>query len=412
MNINGLTRHIEPKVENLLKHFPVVAIIGVRQAGKTELTKQIRPSWKYVDLEKPEDFDLISRDPSFFFQQHSQNIIIDEAQEYPELFRVLRGVIDSKRQQKGRFILTGSSSMDLLKNISESLAGRIAIVELGTLKASEFYQTELSPFYEIFNQKLDKRNVRLGLPPLTNQQMQYVWLKGGYPEPLLSDSDTLYFQWLENYQKTYINRDIAKLFPRLNKLTYRRFLTMLGQLSGRIINRSDLGRAINVSESTIKEYLEIAEGTFLWRSFQSLERNISKSVVKMPKGYLRDTGLLNYFLKIQTEDDLFNNIHVGQSFEAFVIEELIKGLHATMLTNWDYHYYRTRGGAEVDLVLSGPFGTLPIEIKSGVKVQKQQLRSLTEFVAARNLPFGILLNQSQEATWLTETVLQVPIGYL
>ncbi|MBV8803246.1 MAG: AAA family ATPase, partial [Gammaproteobacteria bacterium] len=175
-----LQRNLYPKVKNLLNQFPIVAILGARQVGKTTLAKQVAPDWRYFDLEKPDDFELIQRDPVFFFQQFAEHLIIDEAQIFPELFSVLRGVVDNQRHIKGRFILTGSSSPDILTGISESLAGRIAIVELGTLKANEIYQQPLSEFYQLFQDKITIKQLPQSDAPLTSTQIQKVWLRGGY----------------------------------------------------------------------------------------------------------------------------------------------------------------------------------------------------------------------------------------
>lgn len=158
-----LKRNLQSKITHLLNQFPAVVILGARQVGKTTLAKQIAPNWRYLDLEKPDDYDLISRDPVFFFQQFPQHVIIDEAQEYPGLFSVLRGVIDHHRDLKSRFILTGSSSPDILTGISESLAGRIAVIELGTLKANEIYKQPLSELYQLFTDKLHMALKRQGL---------------------------------------------------------------------------------------------------------------------------------------------------------------------------------------------------------------------------------------------------------
>jgi len=245
-------------------------------------------------MEDEDDFDRVSNDLKFFFHQHPKHVIIDEAQEYPPLFRTLRGVIDKNPNENGRYILTGSSNPELLSNISESLAGRVGIIELGTLKAGEFFKKPISSFYKLFSEKLNKKNLPKGQAPIDLNQTLEFWLKGGYPKPLLSNSFEFYQQWMDNYKKTYINRDIAKLFPRLNKLAYRRFLSMLCQLSGTIINKSELGRAVEVSEKTIREYLEITEGTFLFSILPSFKKNIKKSIVKMPKGYIRDSGLLHH----------------------------------------------------------------------------------------------------------------------
>jgi hypothetical protein len=410
--MNGIKRNLEDKATHMLSMFPIIAILGARQVGKTTLAKRLIADWKYIDLEDPDDFDLITRNPKLFFRQYSRNVIIDEAQIYPALLPILRGVIDQNRSEKGRFIITGSSSPELLSQVSETLAGRIGLIELGTLKANEYYQKPLSPFYNLFTEKLSLKGLVSGSAPLSPTEMQMLWFKGGYPEPLLEGNSSFYYQWMENYRDTYINRDIARLFPRLNKIAYRRFLTILSKLSGTIINKRDLARGIEVNEGTIKEYLNIVEGTFLWRSLNSFERNVVKSIIKMPKGYIRDTGLLHYLTRIGSFEELMEDPLVGVSFEAFVVEELLKGLQATMVTNWTPYYYRTRNGAEIDLLLDGPFGLLPIEIKYGTSVRLKQLTALTQFIEEHKLPLGIVINQSESIEWITSKIIQIPVGWL
>jgi predicted AAA+ superfamily ATPase len=406
-----INRNLAPKINALLDMFPVVAILGARQTGKSTLAKQCRPDWKYVDLERPDDLEHLTRDPILYFNQYPDSIIIDEAQTTPQLFEVLRGVIDQDRQLKGRFILTGSSSPDLLSNISESLAGRIATVKLGTLKANEYYHKPLSKFYDIFLQKLDPAYLPLGRAPLSPDQIQHIWWKGGYPEPLLG-ADAHFNQWMEQYNDTYIYRDIARLFPKLNKHAYQRFLSILSKLSGTILNKSDIARTIEVNEKTIREYIHIIDGTFLWRQLPSFEKNAIKSIVKMPKGHLRDTGLLHYLLRFDSFDDLYNSTYIGHSFEAFAVEEIIKGLQATLATNWGQFYYRTRAGVEVDLILDGSFGTLPIEIKHSSYATTKHIKHLKAFIDERNLPFGIIINRSTEAQWVDKKIIQIPAGWL
>ncbi len=407
-----LKRNLENKITKLLTQFPIVVILGARQVGKTTLAKLIAPHWRYIDLEQPDDYELISRDPVFFFQQFEKNLIIDEAQTFPALFSILRGVIDNHRDLKGRFILTGSSSPNILTSLSESLAGRVAIIELGTLKANEIYQQPLSEFYQLFTDKLHIDRLPKTKGSLSLPQIQTVWLRGGYPEPVLNLDKYFYNQWMNNYRDTYINRDIAKLFPRLNKPNYQRFLQMLCQVSGTILTKSELARAIETSEKTITEYLTIATGTFLWQPLLSYEKNITKSIVKMPKGFIRDTGLLHYLLKIGDENDLYFHPKAGSSFEGFVIEEIYKGLQALPITNWDMYYYRTRAQAEIDLILDGFFGILPIEIKQGIKVKSNQLISLSKFIEEHQLHFGLVINQSQEPMWLTPKIYQLPVTWL
>lgn len=408
----GVKRNIFEKAQNLLGKFPIIAIVGARQVGKTTLAKNLCPGWKYVDLENPDDYTRISDNPTFFFEQYPERLIIDEAQVWPDIFKVLRGVVDNNRTMKNRFIITGSSSLDLISQISETLAGRIAVIDLSPLKANEFYQTPLSPFYDLFTDKLHSSRLVTGEAPLTNQQMQKIWLQGGYPEPLLSQDPIFYQHWMSNYRDTYINRDVAALFPKLNKQRYQRFIMMLSKLSGTILNKRDLGRAIETSETTVRDYVSIAEGTFLWRSLFSFEKNVTKSIIKMPKGYIRDSGILNFMLKVHSFDDLMENPVVGSSFESFAIEELLRGLESLMISNWQSYYYRTRNGAEIDLVLDGHFGLLPIEIKYGLSTRLKDLAALSSFVEEHNLPFGLVINRARSVEWLSPKIVQIPVGWL
>lgn len=415
LNMTCVNRNLYGKVNRLLTMFPAVLITGVRQGGKTTLARRCRPDWDYYDLENPEDFERIEPDPAFFFKQKNGQIILDEAQELPVIFKVLRGAIDAHREEKGRFIITGSSSQDLLKAASESLAGRVAIVELGTLKMNEVLEKPLSPFYTIFRKPLSTASVTelLSLETeITLEDVSHAFLRGGYPEPRIIRQPGFHEAWMANYFVTYINRDVRSLFPKLDLVKYRRFLLMLANLSGQLINRSEIGRSIETNEKTIRDYLEIAHGTFVWRNYLSLDRDRLRSIVKMPRGGIRDTGLLNYLLKINNLEQLNSSPYVGRFFENFVCEEIIKGLNAIDVYNWDYHYYRTRNGAEIDLVLSGDFGLLPIEIKYGIKTDARKLVALKQFVKDRDIPLGIVVNNSDKPELIADRIVQLPANYI
>ena len=404
-----LERNSAVKVNALLKVFPAVLILGVRQSGKTTLAQQVRKDWKYFDLENINDLDFISSDMDFFFNEYPGNIIIDEAQEFSGLFKHLRGVIDSDRNQKNRFILTGSSSPELIKQASESLAGRLGIVELGTFKINELHEKPLPSFYQIFNNPLSASALEK-LKKLTVEEGDVIndFLHGGYPEPVLAKDNDYFRLWMQNYFQLYIERDIRKLFPRLDTLKYRRFVSTLSELSGTIINKAQLGRALDTSEVTIRDYLEIADKTFVWRMIPSYEKAKSKSIVKMPKGILRDSGLTHFLANIDSREKLIRSPHVGQNFESFIIEEIIKGVQCTNATNWEYYYYRTKHGAEVDLILEGSFGVLPIEIKFGVTTQSRQITSLQKFLSDNSLPLGLVINNSTEVRTLASNIIQIP----
>lgn len=409
-----LPRNVEHKINRSLERFPAVVLVGSRQSGKTTLTRMVRPDWNYFDLEKGSDFDFITGDFDFFFKQHPDGIIIDEAQASPELFRELRGVIDADRSRKGRFLLTGSSSPELIRSISESLAGRVAMVEIGTLKMNERYRKPLPKVYSILNDLPSGKHLEaLGQLPLSLEASQVLnhFLKGGYPETVVADNDGFLAEWMANYQQTYIQRDVRRLFPSLNIENYRRFITMLSELSGTIINRSEVGRSLGASESAVRDYLDIARGTFVWRILPSLERTASKSVVKMPRGYVRDSGLLHHLLNVRCLDQIYTRPGTGTAFEGYVVEEIIQGLRAVETAPWSFGFYRTRGGAEVDLVIGTPSGVrIPVEIKFGTSIRRADLRSLNGFIEQERCPYGMVVNNSDEIRMLTDRIIQIPAG--
>ena len=241
-----IKRNIEHKIASLLKNFPVVAILGVRQCGKSTLAKKLGKGRKYFDLEKPSHFERISSDPELFFRENEGRITIDEAQNCAAIFPVLRSVVDEARDKNGRFILTGFSSFELAKNISESLAGRVAIVELSTLKVNELKAEKMSPLYNIFEKKLSKSDLsklKKLRPSKTLSEVKHYLLKGGYPEPLLKGRQDFHLDWMENYFKTYIDRDMRAMFPKIDLLKYQRVIKMLSSVSGTIINKTEIARS-------------------------------------------------------------------------------------------------------------------------------------------------------------------------
>jgi hypothetical protein len=187
---------------------------------------------------------------------------------------------------------------------------------------------------------------------------------------------------------------------------------MLASLSGTIINKSDVGRSLDVSEVTIKEYLQIADGSYIWRNLPAFKKSAMKSIVKMPKGLFRDSGLAFFLNNIHDKDQMLRYSATGNLFEAFIIEEIIRGLNATMLPLPQYSYYRTRNGAEVDLVLEGSFGTLPVEIKFGTDTRLSKLTSLRRFIDQENLPLGLVINNGADVRVLSDRIVQVPARFL
>ncbi len=405
-----MKRHYSQNITDLLTLFPCVAILGVRQCGKTTLLNQLSHPWKVFDLEKGDDFEIISRDPDLFLRLNPDHIALDEAQLLPELFPALRVAIDANRGEMGRFIITGSSSPELSQSISESLAGRVAIIEMATFTLSEAYACKQPELYQhILNRSLLNNYSSLPQPETKLQQQHRYWLKGGYPEPWLKKSEKYLALWMKNYIQAYVGRDILQLFPNLNRQKYQLFLQMLAQLSGSIINYSQVSRTLGVSQPTAREYFNIAHGTFIWRHIPAYEKNAHKRVVKHPKGYLRDSGILHHLLHLNSVEDILSHPSMGHSWESMVIENILRELNI-LNASYDAYHYRTSAGAEVDLVLEGEFGLLPIEIKYRQKVTRKELRGLQGFIDEYKCPYGIVINNAERPVQYDEKIIAIPFG--
>lgn len=405
----AVSRFLLDKIKTSLENFPCVVLIGARQVGKTTLLKQVLPEANYYDLEKESDYKIISADTEYFLSQANTTLVIDEAQILPKLFNALRVEIDNERDKKGRFLLSGSSSPELLKNISESLAGRIAIINIPSFDWHEALKNNESDFgKDIFDiEKLKK----LKTQTKKNELMELI-LHGTYPEAFLNRSNKdFYYSWQENYIKTYIERDIRSLFPNLNLHAYKRFISMLAFSSGEIMNKAKFASALDISEPTVNQYLEIVEGTFLWQRLASFQSNKKKTLIKAPKGYLKDTGLINYFLKITSSDQLMSHPNFGLIWEVFIIEQIQKSLNRNQ-NNISSYFYRSKNKVEVDLVLESPEGLLPIEIKSGTSTDIRKLSHLKRFIDEYDCKYGILINNGDKVVQLSEKIIQIPAIYL
>ena len=294
-----ISRRLLEELTETLAQSPSAALLGPRQAGKTTLALALgeaRPS-VYLDLESPEDREKLA-DPALFFAAHEDDLVIlDEVQRMPELFTILRGIIDKGRRRgkrTGRFLLLGSASLDLLQQ-SETLAGRIAYLELGSFNVLE-------------------------IPP---EQHNQLWVRGGFPESFFAESDKSSLRWRQNFIRTYLERDIPQLGPRVPATTLHRFWTMLAHVQGSLFNAAQLARGLAVDGKTIARYLDLMVDLMLVRRLQPYQVNIGKRLVKSPKVYVRDSGLVHALLSIENLDELLGRPVIGFSWEGFVIENLI-----------------------------------------------------------------------------------------
>jgi uncharacterized protein len=396
-----------------LSSFPCLAVIGPRQCGKTTLVNSLPGAWTRIDLERASDRDLVARDPDLFFRLHPGRVVIDEAQLLPELFPALRVAIDADRGTAGRFVITGSSSPALLHRVSETLAGRIATIELAPFSWSEVHPAPPGPTFVELLADLDAPAARFVELQARGdiQQVHDYWLRGGYPEPWLRASHRFGATWMTQYVRTYLERDLGRLFPGLDPNRFRLFLQHLAGLSGTIINQAEVARGLGVSPPTARDYFEIAHGTFLWRRLPPYVKNPTRRLVKHFKGHLRDSGLLHRLLHLTSRDTMLGHPQAGRSWEGMVIEEILRQLEWRGV-DCDSFFYRTSAGAEIDLVLEGEMGLVAVEIKQAHVADRRRLATLREFVRERGCRLGIVVTNDREPRLLDERIVAIPFSHL
>ena len=331
-----LIRSLAVNVKNLLEHNPVVAILGPRQCGKTTLAGQIiEPIERsiYLDLENPADLAKLD-DPLAYFNLHENDLIcLDEIQRVPELFATLRSVVD-ERGRNGQFLILGSAGRDLIRQSSESLAGRIAYLDL-----TPFLLAEIEP------EKADS--------------LRSLWLRGGFPRSYLAPDDEVSFQWRQDFIRTFLERDIGMLGFRMPPARLGRLWKMCAHIHGSLLNASKLADSLGVSSHTIRSYIDLLEHTFMIRVLLPDAPNLKKRLVKSPKIYIRDSGILHALLDIRSHDDLLSHPVVGASFEGYAMENILASARG-----YEASFYRTGAGAEIDLVLRRARRVLAFELKS------------------------------------------------
>ncbi len=356
--MDSVARHIEKYIFKLLEFFPVVGILGARQVGKTTLVKiiaeKINRKVIYIDLESNADRKKLEDAELYLESQQDKCIIIDEIQRNKELFPLLRSLVD-KHKVAGRFIILGSASPEIIRDSSESLAGRIAYTEL---QAFNIYE--------------------LGFKNINGH-----WLKGGFPLSYLSNDIFYSSEWRENFIRTYIERDIPLLGLDIKKVDFRKFLNLLAHINAQSLNYSNLSKSMELTVPTINKYIDFLEKAFLLKKIQAYTLNIKKRLVKAPKLYFTDTGILHQLLSINNFEDLQANIYQGASWETYVIIQI----SSILKKEYNLYYYRTHNGAEIDLIIEQSniiYMAIEIKYTNAPKLSKGNIIAFADLKAKEN----------------------------
>lgn len=341
-----LKRHLTKQILQDLEYFPVVGIVGPRQAGKTTLAKHIiaqldNTKSMYLDLELDADRRKLEDAETYLKYHQDKCVVIDEVQHMPGLFSLLRALIDMDRRP-GRYILLGSASPEMIKGSSETLAGRIAY-------------NELTPFS--------------WLEAKGTASLHHHWLFGGFPQAMLAGKPAYAHRWLKSFTETFVQRDLQELGHQISPPLVTRMLEMIASLHGQILNQSDLSRALGVSAPTVSRYLDLLEGGFIITRLQPYFVNISKRLVKQPKLYFRDTGILHHLLGIRDMEQLLGHVAIGASWESYVLEQIRRCAGGEV----KIYFYRTHKGAESDAIIVTPDGK-----KYCIEIKRSQSASISK----------------------------------
>ncbi len=351
-----IARTITPKVLELLEKFPIVAITGPRQSGKTTLSKIVKPNYKYVNLENLSDREFAKTDPMGFLQTYQNGVIIDEIQNVPSLFSYLQVVTD-ERNINGEYIITGSQNFLMMEQISQSLAGRVALFTLLPMSIQELENTANKPI-----------------------SWEDYALSGSYPRKIIQNIDAS--DYYENYIKTYVERDV-RLLKNISDLDlFQKFIKLLAGRVGQLFNQSSLGNELDLDNKTINSWFTLLETSFLTFKLQSYHSNFNKRIIKTPKIYFHDTGLLCYLLGIHNEKDLELHFAKGNIFENLVISELNKNA-INNATKSKFYFWRDSLQNEVDVIIETGLKIDAIEIKSGKTINQNFFKGLDYFKKLR-----------------------------
>ena len=397
-----IKREIELTIDAMLKQGKVVLVTGARQVGKTTVLKQhLGNDFNYVSMENPRDYLLAKEDAVLFFESKTLPLIIDKVQRVPELFSPIKWIVDQS-EEKGRIVLTGSQTYHLMKGVSESLAGRIRILEMPGLSLRELSGNSSNPHPYIPEVMADSLN-----SPLTD-----VWNlihRGSMPE--LQDSNIDWDLFYTDYVAAYLERDVRELVSVKNEAKFYSFMVACAARTGQLLNASDIANAVDVDHKTVKAWLSVLQASNIVRVIEPFWPNIDKRLTKTPKIFFMDTGLVCHLTRWTTPDQLRNGAAAGHIFETFVVSEILKSFMNSGKSLHDVWFYRDAKKREIDLVIQDGHILHPVEIKVSATVRKDAVKNFAclENLSGYEVGFGHVICQTPEPYLITRTVQAVPV---
>ena len=403
------SRQMKPLIEALIKQFPAVLVTGPRQVGKSTLLQHISEDYQYVTFDDPMVLSMAKNDPSLFMLNYSGKLILDEVQYAPELFSSLKLAMD-KQKTSGLYLLSGSQTFHLMQNVTESLAGRVAVLKLQGFSLREIQQLDFSlPFIPTQNY--------ISAREKTAQPIENIWkiIHQGYM-PRLYEQETNWEIYYASYVSTYIERDVRSLTNVSSITDFTRFMVAIAARSGELLNYSNVAQEVGVSVDTIKRWTAILETSGIIYLLKPYSNNHLKRAIKTPKVYMLDTGLMAWLTKWLTPETISKGAKSGQFFETFVVSEIIKSFYNKGIEPPIY-FYRDTNQKEIDLLIEYDRTLYPVEIKTSASPDKKMVKAFG--ILKDNLPeseitigTGVIINQYPQRLWLAEDLIALPVWYI
>ncbi|MBF0289645.1 MAG: ATP-binding protein [SAR324 cluster bacterium] len=404
--MNYKQRSIEHKLSELFRYYPIVAVLGARQVGKTTLVENLFTEARTVVFDPVIDVGGARQDPDFFLQNANVPAFFDEIQYAPELLSSIKRWVD-REKKNGLFVLSGSQNLAVLKDISESLAGRVAIQHLWPMSRKEIIEEPTPGFLETWLSE-GEINLQMWVDRSSEPVYPRIW-RGGYPK-IMELPDHMIPSYWQSYLQTYIERDVRAVANIGSLQTFGRFIGLLAALSGQEINHNQIGRELGVDRKTALAWTQIAEATYQWITVPAFSRNPVKKITGMRKGYFADTGFICFLQKISDSEVIGSHPMKGRLFETYVCMEIIKNLQKLSMSPHFYHF-RSHSGAEVDLILEINGCLFPIEIKAKSNPTRKDVRGFAVFrecFPKETIKDGLLICSIDQPRRLSENVIAIP----